>query len=51
VRFVISHEAIPADGVAIVIDVVDWGSEDRRSVGADVFDDRDHLNETWTGMD
>lgn len=50
-RFVVSHEAIPADGVAIVIDLIDWGAEDRRSVRADVFDDGDHFNDTWTEID
>ena len=28
VRFVVSHEAIPADGVAIVVNVIDGSAED-----------------------
>ena len=47
VRFVVSHETVPANCVAIVVDVIDRGAEDRGGVRAKVLDDRDHLSDIW----
>jgi len=40
VRLVVSHEAIPADCILVVVDSIDWRMEDRGSVRTEGFDDR-----------
>jgi hypothetical protein len=50
VWFVVSYETVPANGEAVVIDVIDGGAEDRGGVRAKVLDDRDHIGDNLDGL-
>jgi hypothetical protein len=44
-RFVVSHKAVPANGIAVVIDVINERTENRRSIRPQILDDSDHFDD------